>query len=113
MRESRFRSILSVSTKKLLQENADVAKWFVAGLTALNVGKLASGEGRIVKMEGDRGRRVPQQARVHALSAKCTHLGCLVAFNTAKDLGRPRHGSQFNIGSVIQGPALEALVVPP
>jgi cytochrome b6-f complex iron-sulfur subunit len=42
-----------------------------------------------------------------ALSAKCTHLGCTVAFKPANDIFYCNcHGSEFNInGSVLRGPA--------
>ena len=44
---------------------------------------------------------------VHAVSARCTHLGCLVHFNDAERAWEcPCHGSRFAVdGSVIQGPA--------
>ncbi len=43
-----------------------------------------------------------------ALSAKCTHLGCTVAFKEAKEMFYCNcHGSEFNIdGEVIKGPAV-------
>lgn len=42
-----------------------------------------------------------------SLSARCTHLGCTVAFEQAKDIFHCHcHGSEFNInGKVIKGPA--------
>ena len=42
-----------------------------------------------------------------ALSAKCTHLGCTVAFKPANDIFYCNcHGSEFNIdGNVLRGPA--------
>ncbi|WP_036537235.1 Rieske 2Fe-2S domain-containing protein, partial [Nocardia cyriacigeorgica] len=48
---------------------------------------------------------------VHAVSATCTHLGCLVAFNDAERTWEcPCHGSRFTIdGAVIQGPATRPL----
>jgi glycine/D-amino acid oxidase-like deaminating enzyme/nitrite reductase/ring-hydroxylating ferredoxin subunit len=48
---------------------------------------------------------------VHALAARCTHLGCLVQFNDAERAWEcPCHGSRFDIdGSVIQGPANKPL----
>jgi Rieske Fe-S protein len=47
------------------------------------------------------------QSEVAALSAVCTHAGCLVSFDTqANDLACPCHGSRFGLdGSVVQGPA--------
>ncbi|HUI30853.1 MAG TPA: ubiquinol-cytochrome c reductase iron-sulfur subunit [Candidatus Acidoferrales bacterium] len=48
-----------------------------------------------------------QNGSYEALSAKCTHLGCTVAFEQDKDIFYCNcHGSQFNIdGKVIKGPA--------
>ncbi|WP_372507980.1 Rieske 2Fe-2S domain-containing protein [Nocardia amikacinitolerans] len=47
----------------------------------------------------------------HAVSATCTHLGCLVAFNDAERAWEcPCHGSRFGIdGAVIHGPATRPL----
>jgi Rieske Fe-S protein len=44
---------------------------------------------------------------LHAVSARCTHLGCLVHFNAAERAWEcPCDGSRFATdGSVIQGPA--------
>jgi glycine/D-amino acid oxidase-like deaminating enzyme/nitrite reductase/ring-hydroxylating ferredoxin subunit len=44
---------------------------------------------------------------VHAVSARCTHLGCIVNFNPAETAWEcPCHGSRFGVdGSVLQGPA--------
>ncbi|MGW0048537.1 FAD-dependent oxidoreductase [Nocardia cyriacigeorgica] len=48
---------------------------------------------------------------VHAVSATCTHLGCLVALNDAERTWEcPCHGSRFTVdGAVIQGPATRPL----
>jgi glycine/D-amino acid oxidase-like deaminating enzyme/nitrite reductase/ring-hydroxylating ferredoxin subunit len=107
---------LGTAAKKLLRENADVARRFVgdrfAGLTAPDAEGLAPGEGGIAKLGGGTVAAYrDEHGRLHARSPKCTHLGCLVAFNTAeRTWDCPCHGSRFAIdGSVIQGPALEDL----
>ena len=52
-----------------------------------------------------------REGAMHAVSAHCTHLGCLVAFNNAeRSWDCPCHGSRFDIdGSVLQGPAVRPL----
>ncbi|WP_053712916.1 Rieske 2Fe-2S domain-containing protein [Streptomyces sp. XY413] len=51
------------------------------------------------------------RGKLYAVSAVCTHLGCLVAFNNAERTWEcPCHGSRFGIdGEVLQGPALTPL----
>jgi Rieske Fe-S protein len=49
--------------------------------------------------------------RLHALSGRCTHLGCLVTWNAAeRTWDCPCHGSRYTYeGTVIQGPAVDNL----
>ena len=54
---------------------------------------------------------------LHGVSARCTHLGCLVHFNDGEVAWEcPCHGSRFGVdGSVLQGPAnrpLERIPLP-
>lgn len=48
-----------------------------------------------------------ESGALHALSAKCTHLGCVVHFNSAeRSWDCPCHGSRFDVaGVVLHGPA--------
>jgi glycine/D-amino acid oxidase-like deaminating enzyme/nitrite reductase/ring-hydroxylating ferredoxin subunit len=48
---------------------------------------------------------------VHAVSLRCTHLGCLLRFNSAeRSWDCPCHGSRFDVdGSVLEGPAVRPL----
>jgi Rieske Fe-S protein len=48
---------------------------------------------------------------LHAVSLRCTHLGCLVRFNAAEtSWDCPCHGSRFDVdGAVLEGPAVHPL----
>ena len=52
-----------------------------------------------------------QEGNVHAISPRCTHMGCTVDWNDAeKTWDCPCHGSRFAPdGSVLQGPAVHRL----
>ena len=73
---------------------------------------LTPGEAAIVKIDGHNvaAYRDPQ-GKVHAVSAACTHLGCLVGWNeNDRSWDCPCHGSRFAFdGAVIHGPAVKPL----
>ncbi|MFF0276958.1 FAD-dependent oxidoreductase [Streptomyces sp. NPDC004330] len=97
----------------------DVAKHFVGDrVDALGDGTdgpvedLRPGEGTVVRAGGKPcAVHRDDEGTLHAVSAVCTHLGCLVAFNNAERTWEcPCHGSRFGIdGELLQGPALHAL----
>ncbi|MEV5486741.1 FAD-dependent oxidoreductase [Streptomyces bobili] len=99
-----------------LKHQADVARHFVGDRlptgTGSAVDEIAPGDGAVVRVSGER-RAVhrDEAGQLHALSARCTHLGCLVAFNRAERAWEcPCHGSRFDVqGKVIQGPAQQPL----
>ena len=107
------------SAKSFVKENLNVAKRFVADRIApeqLEIAApedLAPGEGRVVLGEG--GGQVAlsrdDDGTLHALSARCTHLGCLVKWNHAeRSWDCPCHGSRFGQdGRVLEGPAVRPL----
>lgn len=52
-----------------------------------------------------------EAGELHGVSLRCTHLGCLVAFNEAEtSWDCPCHGSRFDVdGAVLEGPATDPL----
>jgi Rieske Fe-S protein len=48
---------------------------------------------------------------LHGVSLRCTHLGCLLRFNSAeRSWDCPCHGSRFDVdGNVLEGPATKPL----
>jgi glycine/D-amino acid oxidase-like deaminating enzyme/nitrite reductase/ring-hydroxylating ferredoxin subunit len=52
-----------------------------------------------------------ESGALHAVSTRCTHLGCLVRFNAAeRSWDCPCHGSRFDVdGAVLEGPATHPL----
>jgi glycine/D-amino acid oxidase-like deaminating enzyme/nitrite reductase/ring-hydroxylating ferredoxin subunit len=73
---------------------------------------LSPGTGAVLRHRGQRCAVYRDHAgQLHAVSAVCSHLGCIVAFNDAETTWDcPCHGSRFNPdGTVIQGPATRPL----
>jgi nitrite reductase/ring-hydroxylating ferredoxin subunit len=100
---------------RLLKENANAGlRWFgdrLPGRTR-SLPDLASGEGAVVSIGGERAAVYKDDdGTLVTLSPVCTHLGCLVGWNTAeKTWDCPCHGSRFDPnGRVIQGPAVQDL----
>ncbi|HEX6145740.1 MAG TPA: FAD-dependent oxidoreductase [Acidimicrobiia bacterium] len=98
-----------------LKVNAKVARRFVGDrlMSSLSSSELPGpGQGGVVSHDGDRlAVSHSEDGQVRALSPYCTHLGCLVAFNTAEQTWDcPCHGSRFDLeGHVVHGPAVEDL----
>ena len=104
------------SARKLIQENADVARRFVGdrlkSLAAPDAEELEPGEGAIARHGGTRVAAYRDEAgRLHTCSPVCTHMGCYLQWNAAeRSWDCPCHGSRFDYGgSVLQGPAVNAL----
>jgi glycine/D-amino acid oxidase-like deaminating enzyme/nitrite reductase/ring-hydroxylating ferredoxin subunit len=101
--------------KDLVTENANVGFHFFADRLTKRApadAELAPGEGRVVSRHG---RQVAvsrdRDGVLHAVSARCTHLGCIVTFNDAEQSWDcPCHASRFALdGSVLHGPAVHPL----
>ena len=104
------------AAKDFVTENLNVAKRFfgdrLAALRAPGVDTLAPGEGRVADVDGNKmAVHRDDDGELHVLSARCTHLGCFVTWNTAeRSWDCPCHGSRFDVdGQVIQGPAVRDL----
>jgi Rieske Fe-S protein len=73
---------------------------------------LQPGQGRIAELNGERvaAYRDPE-GRVHTVSPICTHLRCVVSFDSERrEWHCPCHGSRFGIdGEVMKGPARRPL----
>jgi glycine/D-amino acid oxidase-like deaminating enzyme/nitrite reductase/ring-hydroxylating ferredoxin subunit len=84
------------------------------GLATPDFSDVGVGEGKLVTIEGEKlAAYRDEQGAVHAVSAVCPHLGCIVAWNSAeKSWDCPCHGSRFDCdGAVLDGPAVKDLTV--
>ena len=101
------------SAPKFLKENATVgALFFGDRLRRRSAEAIPPGEGRIVRHGLSQAAVYRDEAgAVHALSARCTHLGCIVKWNgVERTWDCPCHGSRFDTdGAVVQGPAVSPL----
>jgi len=94
---------------------AEVASHLVGGYMASKpkeFAALAPGDAAILKVDGDNIAAFKDEAgRIHAVSAACTHMGCLVGWNeTDRTWDCPCHGSRFTLsGEVLHGPAVQPL----
>jgi glycine/D-amino acid oxidase-like deaminating enzyme/nitrite reductase/ring-hydroxylating ferredoxin subunit len=100
----------------LAKLNASVAAKFVGD--RLRPGEVADpediprGEARVLRDGLEQtGVYRDEQGALHAVSLRCTHLGCLLRFNGAEtSWDCPCHGSRFGVdGSVLAGPAVKPL----
>jgi glycine/D-amino acid oxidase-like deaminating enzyme/nitrite reductase/ring-hydroxylating ferredoxin subunit len=108
---------LKNSAPKFVTENAKVVSWFIRDRIRPRDGRddidsLKAGDGTVARIKG---RQVAlyrdEEGELHALSARCTHLGCIVGWNRADRTWEcPCHGSRFGAdGTLLQGPATEPL----
>lgn len=103
------------SASEFVKENVNVAQHWVGDRISTPgdpLEQVPPGEGTVIRKEG-RPVAVYKDAdgTCRGLSAVCTHLACIVHWNTAeKSWDCPCHGSRFDLeGQVIQGPATKPL----
>lgn len=103
------------SAKEMAKEGIRTAKGVVRHLTErkeVDVESLMPEEGKIFTKNGEKlAVSKDKDGNVKAVSAVCTHLGCIVAWNNNdKSWDCPCHGSRFKPdGEVITGPAFTPL----
>jgi len=103
------------ATGSFLRENVNVASQYTDWVKGGDVGSyddIAPGSGAVVR----RGMTKiavykDDQGTIHELSAVCTHLYCIVDWNSGENTWDcPCHGSRFDsLGQVINGPAITPL----
>jgi CDGSH-type Zn-finger protein/Rieske Fe-S protein len=74
--------------------------------------ELEPGEGGVIERHGEQlAAYVDDRRRLHLMSARCPHLGCIVEWNPSdKTFDCPCHGSRFTPhGEVVNGPAMRGL----
>jgi glycine/D-amino acid oxidase-like deaminating enzyme/nitrite reductase/ring-hydroxylating ferredoxin subunit len=80
---------------------------------ARDAAHVPPGEARVLPdgVAGRKGVYRDAEGGLHAVSLRCTHLGCLVRFNAAEtSWDCPCHGSRFDVdGAVLEGPAVTPL----
>ena len=76
------------------------------------VSELGRGEGGIIERASEKlAVSVDERGELHVMSARCTHMGCTVAWNPGEHtFDCPCHGSRFApTGEVVNGPAARPL----
>jgi glycine/D-amino acid oxidase-like deaminating enzyme/nitrite reductase/ring-hydroxylating ferredoxin subunit len=103
------------AAKDFVKENLNVAKHLVLDKVitgTVSLDEIGPEQAAFVEIDGETVAVYrDEQARFHAVSADCTHMGCRLAFNpTERSWDCPCHGSRFDPdGRVIQGPANQDL----
>jgi glycine/D-amino acid oxidase-like deaminating enzyme/nitrite reductase/ring-hydroxylating ferredoxin subunit len=103
------------SAGEFTKENVNVAvqyKDLVTSGDVENVNQIAPGRGAIIRRGASKVAVArAQDGTIHERSAVCTHLGCVVQWNsTEQTWDCPCHGSRFGMdGHVVNGPAIGPL----
>jgi glycine/D-amino acid oxidase-like deaminating enzyme/nitrite reductase/ring-hydroxylating ferredoxin subunit len=106
------------ATLTFARENLNVAGEYANWLTPGDVGNVSEikpGTGAVLRQGLSKLAVYRDEAgKVHEMSAVCTHLGCIVAWNPAEgSWDCPCHGSRFDPqGNILNGPAVAPLARP-
>lgn len=117
--ENPWQDLFAVNRKKIrggaweyLKENVDFPYYYLkdrlAPAESDTTRDIPRGSGEVVKFEGQRvACSRDSSGKLSSVSAICTHMGCLVRWNSAEGTWDcPCHGSRFKPdGSVVAGPA--------
>jgi glycine/D-amino acid oxidase-like deaminating enzyme/nitrite reductase/ring-hydroxylating ferredoxin subunit len=82
------------------------------GLDPDDLAQVPAGSARIVEVEGEKlAVYRDERGRLEAVSAVCSHMGCIVSWNDAESTWDcPCHGSRFSTnGQVLQSPTVQPL----
>lgn len=109
-----------LTVESVKQEVNVATRWIgdrFKGLLSSSFTEVAKGEGKLLTIDNEKVAAYrDEQGTVHAVSAVCTHLACIVSWNSGeKSWDCACHGARFSCdGKVIQGPAVKDLeqVVP-
>jgi glycine/D-amino acid oxidase-like deaminating enzyme/nitrite reductase/ring-hydroxylating ferredoxin subunit len=104
------------SAGQAISEGVNVAAEVVTAhlpiLGSDDIASLANGEGKVIQINKEKvAVSKDKQGNLHAVSAVCTHMGCVVNWNNGeKSWDCPCHGSRFSPdGRVLHGPAVADL----
>lgn len=104
-----------VTVESVKQEADVVTRWIgdrFKGLLSSSFSEVAKGEGKLLTIDNEKVAAYrDEEGIVHSVSATCTHLGCIVSWNSGeKSWDCACHGARFSCdGKVIQGPAVKDL----
>ncbi|WP_069789483.1 FAD-dependent oxidoreductase [Cyanobacterium sp. IPPAS B-1200] len=101
---------------ELIKSNIDVASRWVGdrlkGIQHSSFAEVSKGEGKLITIDDEKVAAYrDEEGKVHAVSAVCPHLACIVSWNNGeKSWDCACHGSRFGCdGKLIQGPAVKDL----
>lgn len=109
MTGARISALQSVPEKVLSGARCDV---LLCRTVHQRESEMEPGDGGIIERDGEQlAAYVDDEGELHLMSAKCTHLGCVVAWNPSDHtFDCPCHGSRFGpTGEVVEGPAAKPL----